>query len=171
MEKAIKVTAIVSAVIYTIATIFGSILMPMFLAVAYKYYWGDISIPVVLSIFKGCVLITVMIIFMILMIHASSTMSENIAAEVCGLIWFGGLCPLTAFLYRFVNLYITMEYGNDIVVSLSVLNNANSFVAPFVSIAIMLMISAFVTSICRKKELIPVLYDKGLIVSDEDSQV
>ena len=64
-----------------------------------------------------------------------------------------------------------MEYGNDIVVSLSVLNNANSFVAPFVSIAIMLMISAFVTSICRKKELIPVLYDKGLIVSDEDSQV
>ena len=41
MEKAIKVTAIVSAVIYTIATIFGSILMPMFLAVAYKYDWGD----------------------------------------------------------------------------------------------------------------------------------
>ena len=171
MEKSIRVTAIVSGILYTLAGFFANVIMPFFVIIYYRYDWEGVAVGAALSIFKGLAAITIMIVFMVLMIHASNSMSENIAVEVTGLVLTGGLAPLASLLISFAMMFINRFWGMETIASISAVTNAGSLVAPIISVAHVLLIASFVISICRKKVVIPLLYDKGLVDVDEDSQV
>jgi hypothetical protein len=163
--------AIIAGILYTLSTFFASVLMPFFLIISYRYDWEGIALGVALSIFKGLASITIMIVFMILMIHASNSMSESIGVEVTGLVFYGGLSTLMALIFNFALVFVNRYWGTSAIASFAAVNNAQSVVAPIVTASTILMVASFVTSICRKKVVIPLLYDKGYIDSDEDSQV
>lgn len=174
MEKSIKITAILSGVLYTLSSVFSSVLMPIFV-IFYRGYGGfdseGAAVIAALSVFRGFLAIVVMIIFMILMIHASDSMNEGIGVEVTGLVLIGGLGSVFSLIGHFILTYFSRFWGAEIYAGIAAVNNAQSFVSPIISAAITLLIASFVISICRKKVVIPLLYDKGLVETDEDSQV
>ena len=176
MSKAIKVTAIVAVIMQVVNFLVGRFGIPLgALFMSGNYYNGNmgtngIFVYIVYAFFTGIIILFVYLAFMILLINASNSKSENAALEITGIIILSVVVPLIgtlvsvgfSYFFNIGNLGSAMDYS-----SLALLRSYSSFGSIISGPSSVMMIISMVISLCRKKYVIPLEYEKGYGVSEE----
>ncbi|MBQ6639168.1 MAG: hypothetical protein IJH82_11075 [Lachnospiraceae bacterium] len=182
MSKTIRVTAIVAVVIEVIYQIVGRFAVP------YVVYLMNMSnligtsiggysardengvlIYLIFAMITGVASLFVMLLFMILLMNAANSKNESIVMEICGLIFCAFLPSLlSVFISYGLSFFVARVFSNALAYGqYTTLSSGSSFLGFLHTAAIMLMVISFACSICRKKYVLPLEYEKGIGVEDE----
>ena len=183
MSKSIKTLAILSVVLEVAYIVFGRFVIPFaifFFGQGSKWFpmttkIGDEGVLLysVMAFVTGFALIFLHAIYMILLMNAANGKSEKIAMEVSGII----ICTvlpivmssiISLLLRYFINAFIGSAASMS---QYSLMTTYASFLGFLQSISRIVLIISFSFSICRKKFVLPLEYEKGYGVEDEYGNV
>ena len=174
MSKAIKVTAIVAVVMQVVYFLLGRFGIPVgsFFLFSNSYYSSreGLLVYLIYAFFSGIIMVFVYVVFMILLINASNSRSENIAPEIVGIVMLAAVIPLlsSAASLGFSYFYNIMSIGTAAdFATIAELRNYSAFGSLFSGPSSILLIISLTMSLSRKKFLIPLEYEKGYGVSEE----
>ena len=169
MERPIRMTALL-ALIFQVAFIgFGRFLLPLLATTTISMLSLEGEYAYLAMTFASAFLyLIIYVLFFVLLVYASKNRGEKIGMEIACIVVIGVVLPLLQLIVTtFERLYLTSMRGADWLATYNVMASAASILS-FVSSAsfILLVISATI-SICRKKFVIPLEYEKGYEINDE----
>ena len=174
MEKAIRITAIVSAVLQILYLIIGRllggiVLGPLLTHMPMGAEEEGIAYYLISQILIGGTIALIYFIFMVLMIFASKGKSEKIGGEIAGLLIIGFLLSIVSGVASFVvNYFINITgSGAAVVGTFASMSSGASFFGWIHGASFLLMIVSLTMSLCRKKFVIPLELELGYGAEDE----
>ncbi len=170
MEKAIRVTAILALVIQVAYIAFGRFMLPLIAASATPYVTFNMDGQLVYLAYtfgSSFVYLTAFVLFMVLLLFAAKNRGEKIGMEIACIVVTTVVIPLlNSAVAWFERLYLaTMR--SEIYATVNVMNTYESFLSMLNMVSMILLVISCTISICRKKFVIPLEYDKGYGVNDE----
>ena len=173
MEKAIRITAIVSTVLQILYLFLGRllggvVLGPALTRIPVGASEQGIAYYLISQIIIGGAFVLIYAIFMVLMIYASKGKSEKIGVEITGFIVIGLFLSVANGLISIAMNYIVgITTSASTISTYSSMTSGSSFFGWINAASSLLMIISLAMSLCRKKFVIPLEFELGYDVEDE----
>lgn len=176
IDRAIRTTAIISLVLEIVFTLLGRFAFPIMIFYSSGYpgkslqggYSDGITYYISRNFIGSFLLLTAFIIFAVLLISTSKSNNEKIGMEIAAMAVTGIGLPVLNMIVSTLSTYaITARLSIEAIAANNVLGQAASYFGIINSAAILLLFISCTISICRKKYVIPLEYERGIGVNEE----
>ena len=182
MSRAIRITALVSMILYGVYVLVGRFAVPFM--VYFSGFLGrsfvagnnseGLTYYIVQTFFGSMFMLVFYLVYCILLINASKNRNEKIGLEISCLVLMGGAFPIVSLLRNIFGVYFINQIlglSSESLYVNSTMNTIGSMFGLLATIASILLVVSATISICRKKFVIPMEYAQGIGVNDEFTSV
>ena len=175
IDRSIRITAVLAMILKGASILFGQFAFPLLI-----YYsgflgmnnMGDYSEGVMYYIIRtfigGVFSLSLFLVFGILLIAASKSSNEKPGMEIAAIVMVAGVSPIIGLITQiFLTYFVSREMTGYALAANSSLSTVAAAFSIIGSAATTLLIISATISICRKKFVIPMEYDRGIGVNEE----
>lgn len=174
IDRSIRITATVALILEVAFTLLGRFAIPVLIFFSGSFggslrdYSDGFMYYITRNFIGGSILLVTILIFAILLINASKNRNESIGMEIAAMVIVGIALPIVNTIINvFSNYLVVRNLSMGGISASSMLSQISSFFGIVHSAAVFLLFISCTISICRKKFVIPLEYEKGIGVNEE----